>query len=328
MRVVAYACRPDEAEAFKKFSKELKLDVTYVKESLSPENAHLSEGVEGVTILGNCNAQREVLEKLSKSGVKYLATRSAGFNNIDLEAAKELGIKVSNTKYSPNSVADFATMLALMLNRRVIESIKRSQGHDYTLGGLMGNELRNQVVGVIGTGAIGQVVVKNFTGFGCKILAYDLYPNEEMKKYVEYVDLDTLLSKSDIITLHAPLFDSNYHLINKENIAKMKDGVKIINTSRGELIDTTALIEGLKSGKIRGAGLDVIEHELGIFHSDCRFKGVNHDELSILKNLPNVILTPHFAFYTDQAVSDMVELGLKSLHSFLLNDNSPWQING
>ncbi|WP_027626433.1 D-isomer specific 2-hydroxyacid dehydrogenase family protein [Clostridium lundense] len=326
MKVIAYAYRPDETVAFERFSKELNLDVTYVKESLSLENAHLAEGIEAVAILGNCNAGKEVLEKLSKGGVKYLASRSAGYNNIDLEAAKELGIRVSNATYSPNSVADFATMLALMLNRRVIESIKRSQGQDYTLGGLMGNELRNQVIGVIGTGRIGQTVIKNFSGFGAKILAYDLYPNEEPKTYVEYVDLDTLLQKADIITLHAPLFESNYHLINKETISKMKQGVKIINTARGELIDTFALIDGLKNSKIGGAALDVIENELGIFHSDCRLKTINHDGLAILKSLPNVILTPHCAFYTDQAVSDMVECGLRSLHSFLLKGTSPWEI--
>lgn len=326
MKIIAYACRPDEAIAFDKYSKELNLDITYIKESLSSENAHLAEGFEAVTILGNCNAKREVLEKLNTLGVKYLASRSAGYNNIDVKAAKELGIKISNATYSPNSVADFAVMLALMLNRRVLQSIKRNQGQDYSLAGLMGNEMHNQVVGVIGTGRIGQSVIKNFSGFGCKILAYDIYPNEDMKKYVEYVDLDTLLSQSDIITLHAPLFESNYHLINKETIAKMKDGVKIVNTARGELINTDDLIDGLKSGKIAGAGLDVIENELGIFHNDCRLKTINHDKLAIIKSLPNVITTGHLAFYTDQAVSDMVECGLRSLHSFLLNDNSPSEI--
>lgn len=326
MKVIAYAYRPDEAIAFERFSKELNLDITYVKECLSPENAHLAEGIEAVTILGNCNARRESLERLSKCGVKYLSSRSAGYNNIDLEAAKEFGIKVSNAQYSPNSVADFATMLALMLNRRVIQSIKRSASQDYSLVGLMGNELHNQVVGVIGTGRIGQAVIKNFSGFGPKILAYDLYPNEDMKKYVEYVDLDTLLEKADIITLHAPLFESNYHLINKETIAKMKDGVKIVNTARGELIHTFDLIDGLKSGKIGGAALDVIEGEVGIYHNDCRFKTINHDEMAILRNLPNVVLTSHFAFYTDQAVSDMVECGLRSLYLFLTKGNSPWEI--
>lgn len=326
MKIIAYAYRLDEKLAFEKFSKELNLEVTYVSETLSVENAGLAKGIEAVAILGNCNASREVLEILHKCGVKYLASRSAGYNNIDLDCAKELGIRVSNASYSPNSVADFASMLALMLNRRVIESIKRSHGQDYTLKGLMGSEMHNQTVGIIGTGRIGQSVIKNFSGFGCKILAYDVYPNESMKEYVEYVDLDTLYSNADIISLHVPLFKGNYNLINKESISKMKDGVKIINTARGELIDIHAVIEGVKSGKIGGLGLDVIENEVGIFHRDCRCLAIDHDQLAILKSLPNVIITPHFAFYTDQAVSDMVECGLKSLHSFLLKGSSDFEL--
>lgn len=326
MKVIAFACRPDEQVGFDRFTKELNIDVTYVKESLSPQNVHLCEGFEAVTILGNCNAKREVLEQLKALGVKYLASRSAGYNNIDVEAAKELGIRISNATYSPNCVADFAVMLALMVNRRVGDALKRHQAHDYSLPGLMGQELRNQTVGVIGTGRIGQSVVKNFSGFGCKILGYDLYENAEMKSYLEYVDLDTLLKQSDIITLHTPLFESNYHLINKESIAKMKDGVKIINTARGELIQTDDLIEGLKSGKIGGAGLDVLESELGIFHSDCRLSGVKNDHLAILNQLQNVVMTSHFAFYTDQAVIDMVECGLRSLYDFMTTNESRWEI--
>lgn len=326
MNIIAYACRPDEQPGFDKFTKELNINVTYVKESLSLENVHLAEGFEGVTILGNCNAGKEVLEKLHDLGVKYLASRSAGYNNIDVETAKTLGIRISNATYSPNCVADFAVMLALMVNRRAIEVIKRNNAHDYSLPGLMGQELRNQTVGVIGTGRIGQAAIKNFSGFGCKILGYDMYPNDEMKQYIDYVDLDTLLEQSDIITLHTPLFESNYHLINKESISKMKNGVKIINTARGELIHTEDLIDGLKSGKIAGAGLDVLESELGIFHSDCRLTGINNDSLAILKQLKNVIVTNHVAFYTDQAVLDMVECGLKSLYNFITTNESQWEI--
>lgn len=326
MKVIAYACRPDEQPGFDKFTKELNIDLTYVKESLSLDNAHLAEGFEYVTILGNCDASKEVLKKLHTLGVKYLASRSAGYNNIDVDTAKLLGIRISNATYSPNCVADFAVMLALMVNRRMIEVIKRNNAHDYSLPGLMGQELRNQTVGVIGTGRIGQAVIKNFSGFGCKILGYDVYQNEEMKQYIEYVDLNTLLEQADIITLHAPLFESNYHLINKETIAKMKNSVKIINTARGELINTDDLIEGLKSGKIGGAGLDVLESELGIFHHDCRLKTVNNDSLAILKQLPNVIISNHVAFYTDQAVLDMVECGLRSLYEFKTMNESKWEI--
>ncbi|MGL5977641.1 MAG: D-isomer specific 2-hydroxyacid dehydrogenase family protein [Erysipelotrichaceae bacterium] len=326
MNVIAFACRPDEKPGFDKFSAELELNVTYVNQSLSVDNVHLCAGFEAVTILGNCDASKPVLEELARLGVKFLASRSAGYNNIDLSAAKALGIRVSNATYSPNCVADFAVMLALMVNRKAIDIIKRNAAHDYSLRGLMGYELKNQTVGVIGVGRIGQNVVKNFSGFGCKIIGYDMYENEEMKSYMEYVSLDTLFKTADIITLHAPLMDSNYHIINKDSIALMKQGVKIINTSRGELIHTEDLIDGLKRGDIGGAGLDVLESELGIFHHDCRFTQIDHDNLAILKQLQNVVVTNHIAFYTDQAVMDMVECGLRSLHSFVNTGESSMEI--
>lgn len=327
MKILAYAYREDEALAFKKFSNECHLEVTTVHKNLSTDNVALAEGFEAITIIGNCNGRRDVLKKLSELGVKYVATRSAGYNNIDLDAAKEFGIKVSNAIYSPHCVADFTVMLTLMVNRKAIEIIKRSSSNDYSLPGLMGCELKNQTIGVIGTGRIGQQVIQNFSGFGCKIIAYDLYPNEGLKSQVEYVDLDTLFQTADIITLHTPLRKSNHHLINKESIAMMKDGVKIINTARGELINTQDLIEGLKRGKISGAGLDVIEHELGIFHHNCKTLQVCHDELAILKQLNNVVVTNHVAFYTDQAVLDMVACGLRSLVFFMNTGSSPWEID-
>ncbi len=326
MKIIAYAARPDEMPGFNHFTAELNLEITYVNQGLSLENAALTKGFEGVTILGNCTANKDVLEVLAANGVKFLASRSAGYNNIDVHAAKELGIRISNATYSPNSVAEFAVMLMLMLNRRVGAAMRRYVGDDYSLPGLMGKEIRNQTVGVIGTGRIGQTVIKNLSGFGCKILAFDLYPNEEMKQYVTYVSLETLFEQADVITLHAPLFDSNYHLINEKTIALMKTGVHIINTARGELINTADLIVGLESGKIGGAALDVLEDELGIFHSDCRIKGVNHHELAILKQKNNVIMTNHYAFYTDQAVFDMVECGLKSLIGFMTTGESQWEI--
>ncbi len=326
MKIIAYAARPDEMPGFNHFTTELNLEITYVNQGLSLENAALTKGFEGVTILGNCTANKDVLEVLAANGVKFLASRSAGYNNIDVHAAKELGIRISNATYSPNSVAEFAVMLMLMLNRRVGAAMRRYVGDDYSLPGLMGKEIRNQTVGVIGTGRIGQTVIKNLSGFGCKILAFDLYPNEEMKQYVTYVSLETLFEQADVITLHAPLFDSNYHLINEKTIALMKTGVHIINTARGELINTADLIVGLESGKIGGAALDVLEDELGIFHSDCRVKGVNHHELAILKQKNNVIMTNHYAFYTDQAVFDMVECGLKSLVEFMTTGESQWEI--
>ncbi len=326
IKVTAFASRPDERSSFDLFEDKLNLEIKHVANQLSLEVVEQAKGSVGVTVLGNCDCSKEVLEALSKLGVKYLASRSAGYNNIDVEAAKELNIKISNAQYSPNCVADFAIMLALMLNRKVLTGLKRNVANDFSLPGLQGQEMKNMTVGIIGTGRIGQAVIKNYSGFGCKIIGYDLYENEEMKKYITYVDLDYLFENSDIISLHTPLFDSTYHIINKDSIAKMKKGVKIINTARGELIDTQALIDGLKSKQIGGAGLDVLESEKGIFHNDCRLKGFVNDHISILKSLDNVVLTNHFAFYTDQAVEDMVYCGLNSLSQFINTNTADFEI--
>lgn len=326
MKIIAYSTRPDEQYGFDKFSKELQCNIKYVKEPLSLESASDAEGFECVSILGHGDASRKVLTKLKELGVKYLSTRAAGYNNIDVKAAKELGIKISNATYSPNCVADFATMLILMSIRKVNTALQRGAAQDFSLPSIQGREMKNLVIGVIGTGRIGQTLIKNISGFGCKIIGYDLYPNEEMKKYIEYVDLDTLYSQADVITLHTPLFDSNYHLINKDAIDKMKNNVVIVNTARGELIDTSSLIEGLENGKIAAAGLDVLENEVGTYHNDKRFEILKNHNMSILRQLPNVILTHHFAFYTDQAVCDMVECSLRSLHAFKHNLTNHWEI--
>lgn len=326
MKIIAYATRPDEQDAFEKFAKELHIEVKYMTQKLSKETVNEAKGFEYVTILGNCDASSEVLETLSEYGVKYLASRSVGYNNIDLEKAKELGIRVSNASYSPYCVADFTVMLILMSIRKVSIAIQRGKVQDFSLQGIQGREMHNLTVGVIGTGRIGQAVIKNLTGFGCKIVAYDLYPNEEMKQYVEYVELEKLYVESDIITLHTPLFESNYHLINKDTIDQMKDGVVIINTARGELIHTEHLIQKLEEGKVGAAALDVLENEVGIFHQDCRHTRITNRELQVLGQIPNVILTQHFAFYTDQAVYDMVECGLKSLRAFKDQVDNPYEL--
>lgn len=328
MKIIAFATRSDEMEGFKEFSKELDIEIKHINERLTLETVHEAKGFKFVSVLGNCDVNSEVLEKLNEFGVKYIASRSAGYNNIDLEKAKELGIEISNATYSPNCVADFAVMLMLMCIRKVAWGLERAKINDYSVRGLQGKEMHNLVIGVVGTGRIGQAVIKNLSGFGCKILAYDIYENEDMKKYVQYVDMDTLYKECDVITLHSPLFDSNYHLINKESIEKMKDGVVIVNTSRGELIKTKDLIEGLENGKVGAAGLDILEDEVGIFHSDCRFDEVNHKEISVLKQMKNVILTHHFAFYTDQAVYDMVGCALRSLRAFNDNIDNPYIIRG
>ncbi|QEN03671.1 lactate dehydrogenase [Thiospirochaeta perfilievii] len=326
MKIIAYAARKDEQYGFDKVSAELQVELKYVTDGLNLGNTEEAAGYEYVTILGHCDASREVLKKLSSLGVKYISSRSAGYNNIDIEAAKEYGIRVSSASYSPNCVADFTLMLMLMCIRNAKQSLLRGEAKDFSLRGLRGLEMKNLVVGVIGTGRIGRTVIKNISGFGSKIIGYDLYQNDEIKDYMNYVDLETLYRESDIITLHAPYIEENHHLINRDTISKMKENVIIINTARGELIDTEALINGLEQGKIGAAGLDVLEGEVGIYHNDKRFESFVNHNMSILRCMPNVILTQHLAFYTDQAVYDMVECGLKSLYYFKNGEKNPWEI--
>ena len=317
MKILAYCVRPDEMSSFEKFSKEFNHEVKVLKESFSKETAELAKGYDAVSILGNDDANKEAIEKIASLGVKYLATRSAGINNIDLEAAKKNNIRVSNVPaYSPNSVAEFTVGVTLCLARNLNKAFKRVEVQNFSLNGLIGFELRNKTIGIIGTGRIGQTVIKAFSGFGAKLIGYDLYENENAAKYIEYKSLDEVFKEADIITLHCPLTEDNYHLINKENINKMKDGVVLINTSRGQLMNTEDIIDAIKSGKIAGLATDVYEYEYGIFHNDHQNNIIKDETLLILKSFPNVIVTPHYGFYTDEAVSNMVEYSLENLYDF------------
>lgn len=317
MKILAYCVRPDEMDSFNKYTKELGHEVTILKESFGPHNAALAQDYEGISILGNCNANAEAIEKISALGVKYLASRSAGVNNIDLEAAKKFNVRVSNVPaYSPNAVAEFAVTATLCVARNLQQAIRRVDTQNFGLDGLIGFELRNKIIGFIGTGRIGLTTIKAFSGFGGKMIGYDLYQNEEAKKYIEYRTLDELFAEADIISLHCPLTEENYHLINRNNIAKMKDGVVIVNTARGALMDSEAVIDGLKSGKIGGLATDVYEHEVGIFHNNHTNSILKDDVLARLLKFPNVLVTPHYGFYTDEAVSNMVEYSLTNLKDF------------
>lgn len=317
MKILAYCVRPDELESFETFKNRFNHTVDIVKESFTPNTAHLAKGYDAVSILGNCTANRRALEILKNLGVHYLATRSAGINNIDLEAAKEFDIKISNVPaYSPNSVGEFTVALTLALGRNLRQAFRKADVQDFSLNGLIGFELRNKTIGFIGTGRIGQCAMKAFSGFGAKMIGYDLYPSETAKEFIEYKSLDEVFAEADIISLHCPLTDDNYHLINKENIEKMKDGVIIVNTSRGALMSAEDLIEGLKSGKIGGVATDVYEKEVGLLHNNWKDKVIDDKVFLTLKSFENVLITPHYAFYTDEAVSNMVEYSLQNLYDF------------
>ena len=323
MKVVAYAARPDEYAAFERYSEEFGFAITLIGDRLSPESVKEAKGHDAVTFLGNCQVDREVLHTLAEYKIQYIASRSAGFNNVDLVAASELGIQVSNAQYSPNSVGEFAILSMMNLLRRMPVSYKKSQINDFTLRGLQGRELRNQVVGIIGTGKIGLTVAQGLQGFGCKVIGYDPYPSPQLDGLLNYVELDELYAQADIITLHVPLTGENQGMIGAQSIAKMKNEVLIVNSARGELVDTVALIAGLRSGKVAGAALDVLENEVGTLHMDCSLEPLSHEPLALLKNMPNVQITGHSAFYTRQSVSDMVEAGLGNLHAFFTTGTAP-----
>lgn len=316
MKVVAYSCRPYESAAYDRYEKEFDIQLIRVSENLSLENVELAKGCEGVSISGSGKVDRQLFEALKACGVKYLACRSVGFNHVDLVAAKELGIRVSKGAYAPNGVADFAVLLMLMCIRHVKPMMARAAVNDYTIDGLQGKEMHNLTVGIVGAGKIGRTVAKNLTGFGCKILAYDPYPSEELKGIAQYVTLEEIFQESDVLSLHVPLNEESYHLVNAKTLASMKDGVVIINTARGELIDTEAAIAGIESQKIGALGLDVLEGEGGIYFQDHRCDILKNRQMAYLRQFPNVVVTHHCAFYTDQAGDDMVRNAFSSLRSF------------
>lgn len=325
MKLAVFNHRPDEADFFRKFCEQYKVEPVYIKEQPSAESIKGAYGCDCASVI-TTPINREVLDEFHKAGIRFVSTRTIGYDHIDTEYAKSLGIGVGNVTYSPNSVAEYAVMLMLMANRKIKTITRRELGNDYSLAGVRGKEIRKQTVGVIGTGQIGRNVIKNLSGFGCGIIAYDKYQNDEVKKYAKYVELDELFKAADVITLHVPGNDANHHMINRDAFALMKDGVTIINTARGTLIDTEALIDAVECGKVGAAALDVVENETEIYYKDFKGQPLAHRQMAVLREFPNVIMTPHTAFYTDMAVSDMVEHSILSCLKYVNEEENPWRI--
>ncbi|MCR3761789.1 lactate dehydrogenase [Clostridium felsineum] len=325
MKIFVYSHMDDETEYFEKFKKKYNVDMILTHKAPTIETAELAKGFDCISIITTpINAL--LIKKFNEIGVKFISTRTIGYDHIDVKKARELGISVGNVTYSPRSVADYTVMMILMVTRKLKAIMQNSSVQDYSLKGIQGRELHNLTVGVIGTGRIGKTVIKNLKGFECNIIAYDVHEAEEVKAYAKYVKLDELLKNSDVITIHAPGKVENYHIINKNSISQMKDGVFIINTARGALINTYDLIDALEKGKIAGAALDVIENETGLYYNDLKCEVLKNRELAVLKSYPNVIITPHTAFYTDQAVSDMVENSILSCIAFSEGKENPWKL--
>ena len=301
--ITIYGCEHDEAVLFREMAARLGVMPTITKAAVSEATIELAFGKRCISVGHKTRITSSTLFALGQAGVEYISTRSIGYNHINVSYAESVGITVENVAYSPDSVADYTLMLMLMAVRNAKSIIRRADIHDYRLNDIRGKELRDLSIGVVGTGRIGAAVMDRLRGFGCRILAYDSHPGTA----ADYVPLDELLRLSDIVTLHTPLNADTRHLLNRQRIGQMKNGAFIINTGRGPLLDTEALLSELESGRLGGAALDVLEGEEGIFYADCRNKPIESKPLLRLQELPNVIISPHTAYYTEHALSDMVE---------------------
>ena len=284
---------------------------TLTDAAVSEANIGLAFGNRCVSIGHKSRLSEPILLALGRAGVQYVSTRSVGYDHIDVECAERAGISVENVAYSPDSVADYTMLLMLMVLRNAKSTISRAQVHDYRLNDQPGRELRDLTVGVVGAGRIGVAVMDRLRGFGCRVLAFDRCRSTS----AEYVTLEVLLRESDVVTLHAPLTADTHHLLDRRRIELMRHGACIINTARGALLDTEALLASLESGHLGGAALDVVEHEEGVFYSDHRRGSVENQLLSQLQQRPDVVITPHTAYYTGHALSDIVREHARQLSS-------------
>lgn len=326
MKIFVYSYREfDEAVHFQNFSRQLGIEIETTPKPPTLETAHLAEGYEYISII-TTKVDAALLEKFHAMGIKMISTRTIGYDHIDLGKAIELGIRVSNATYPPSSVADYTVLLILMMIRRMKQIMNRAAVQDFTLPGIQGGEMPDYTIGVVGTGRIGRTVLKNLSGFGSRLLAYDLNPNGEAEKYADYCSFEQLLEQSDIITLHMPGGDGTYHIMNEDTIGKMKTGAVLVNTARGSLIDTGAMIRALESQKLGGAALDVVENEFGLYYGDRKSDVIVNRDLAVLKSFPNVIVTPHMAWYTDGAVREMVYSSLKSCCLCAAGEKNPWEV--
>ncbi len=316
MKIMFYFLRPfDELAYCEKFSSEFGIAFDHCDDYPDESNIRLARGCEAVSVTP-CDLGAKVLDRFHEVGVRYICCRSVGYDHVDLARARELGMRVANVSYSPSGVANYSVMLMMMALRRIMPIMKRAEAQDFTLKGKMGRDISRCTVGIIGTGKIGSTVIRSLSGFGCRILAYDLFKNDAVSGLAEYVPLDRLLEESDIISLHTNVTDATTHIIDGAALEKCRDGVIIVNAARGKLIDTPALIRALESGKVGGAALDVLENENGLYYYNRMGDVIRNDEMAILRSYPNVILSPHTAFYTEDAVESMVRGIFESADAF------------
>lgn len=320
IKVAFYDAKPYDKPSFERYGEDHGMQFRFLETKLNEDTVGLANGCDAVCVFVNDTVNAAVIERLYALGVKLIALRSAGYNNVDVQAAFGKIHVVHVPAYSPYAVAEHAIALLLTSVRRIHKAYNRTRDFNFSLSGLTGFDFHGKTVGVIGTGKIGRIFIDICRGFGMKVIAYDPYPAEGSG--IEYVSLDDLFARSDVISLHCPLSDSTFHTVNADAIAKMKKGVVIVNTSRGALIDAEALLDGIKSRKIGAACLDVYEEEADIFFEDRSGHILDDDLLSRLISMPNVIVTSHQAFLTEEALGNIAETTVNNIRSYFDNDGA------
>ena len=318
VKVAFYDTKEYDKPSFERYGKSHDMQFRFLETKLNEDTVELAKGCEAVSVFVNDAVSAAVIEKLYEYGVKLIALRSAGYNNVDLQAAFGKVHVVHVPAYSPYAVAEHAIALLLTSVRRIHKAYNRTREFNFSLNGLTGFDFHGKTVGIVGTGKIGRIFIDICRGFGMKVIAYDRYPAQDSG--IEYVSLDELFEKSDIISLHCPLTDETRHMIGADAIGKMKKGVVIVNTSRGGLIDAEALLDGIKARKIGAACLDVYEEEADVFFEDRSGHILNDDLLSRLISMPNVIVTSHQAFLTEEALNNIAETTVNNITSYFTND--------
>lgn len=329
MKLAVYSTKQYDKKYLEDVNQEYGFDLEFYDFLLTEKTAKTAYGCDGVCLFVNDDGSRPVLEELKKHGVKFIALRCAGFNNVDLDAAKELGLPVVRVPaYSPEAVAEHAIGMMMCLNRRIHRAYQRTRDANFSLEGLTGFTMYGKTAGVIGTGKIGIALLRILKGFGMRLLAFDPYPSAAaLEMGVEYVDLSTLFSLADVISLHCPLTPENYHLLNRTAFEQMKDGVTIINTSRGGLIDSQAAIDALKNQKIGALGMDVYENERDLFFEDKSNDVIQDDVFRRLSACHNVLFTGHQAFLTAEALTSISETTLENLRQLENGEPCVNQVN-
>lgn len=319
MKILFYDSKNYDMESFQDtLSRFPDIQIEYTKTDLDPLTASMAEGFDGVCAFVSSNISRDTLSILHQKKVGVILLRCAGYNNVDLDAAKEYDIRVMCVPgYSPEAVAEHAMALALACNRRIYKAYNKVRENDFSLSGLMGFNFHQKIAGIIGSGKIGAAMCRICHGFGMKVIAYDVYENPDLKDFVEYVSLEKLLQKSDLISLHCPLLDSTYHMINIDTIKQMKDGVILVNTSRGALIKTDDLIEGIRMHKFAGVGLDVYEEETNNVFEDRSEEIMESSTTARLLSFPNVMITSHQGFFTKEALSAIAQTTLQNATDYI-----------